>query len=163
MEIMENDNQMTLEEMVASIIDKHRQKAYRSIEDEMSQAYEEVADLVLKTGLRAIKGKKISGISTHTIKEIRGRKLEGKPIIPNEEHLHREYFIEFIKARTLTFESQRAKYSNFLKPWTEEDDLRLEELWCEGRSIDELSSIFRRHPNGITSRISKLQLEEKYG
>ena len=59
---MENDNQMTLEEMVASIIDKHRQKAYRSIEDEMSQAYEEVADLVLKTGLRAIKGKKISGI-----------------------------------------------------------------------------------------------------
>ena len=41
--------------------------------------------------------------------------------------------------------------------------MKLESLWCEGKSIAELSDIFQRNPGAIESRIGKLELTEKYG
>ncbi|MFD2599448.1 DUF3276 family protein [Sphingobacterium corticis] len=47
-------------------------------------------------------------------------------------------------------------------PWTAEDDRMLEELYCSGKSVAELMSIFNRNEGGILSRIKKLELSEKY-
>lgn len=55
------------------------------------------------------------------------------------------------------------EYPNAYKPWTEEDDLELTKMWCEGATTKELAAHFQRKPSAITSRIKKLELEEKYG
>ncbi len=57
----------------------------------------------------------------------------------------------------------QAEYPNAYTPWTTDDDDRLTMLWCEGKSIKELSAIFQRKPSAIRSRVRKLELEEKYG
>lgn len=72
-------------------------------------------------------------------------KLISKPSIPD--------FIEL----------QRQSYKNAYSKWTEEDDERLEKLFCEGLSVSELGKVFGRNNGAIRSRINKLELQEKYG
>lgn len=55
------------------------------------------------------------------------------------------------------------EYPNAYKPWTEEDDLELTQMWCEGATTKVLATQFQRKPSAITSRIKKLELVEKYG
>ena len=55
------------------------------------------------------------------------------------------------------------EYPIAYKPWTEEDDLELTQMWCEGATTKELAAHFQRKPSAITSRIKKLELVEKYG
>lgn len=55
------------------------------------------------------------------------------------------------------------EYPNAYKPWTEDDDLELTQMWCEGATTKELAAHFQRKPSAITSRIKKLELVEKYG
>lgn len=55
-------------------------------------------------------------------------------------------------------EAQKAIYANAYTPWSEEDDKRLEELFHEGKSIEELMHIFQRNHGSITSRLRKLGL-----
>lgn len=57
----------------------------------------------------------------------------------------------------------RAEYPNAYMPWSEEDDLELTRLWCEGVTVKELSAHFMRKPGAIRSRIEKLDLERLYG
>ena len=57
----------------------------------------------------------------------------------------------------------RQEFPNAYKPWTEEDDLELIQMWCEGAKTKELAAHFQRKPSAITSRIKKLELVEKYG
>lgn len=47
-------------------------------------------------------------------------------------------------------------------PWRQEDDDKLERLFCEGKTTKELSGIFQRKQGAIRSRLNKLELEEKY-
>jgi|SRR5690554_1780569 len=68
------------------------------------------------------------------------------------EHTEKAYSIERI----------REKHKQAYMPWTEEDDERLELLYCEGKSVKELSSMFERKEGAIRSRIKKLELKEKY-
>jgi DNA-directed RNA polymerase specialized sigma24 family protein len=58
---------------------------------------------------------------------------------------------------------KREAHRNAYQPWTDEDDNRLELLYCEGKSGPELSKEFRRSSGAIRSRIKKLELKEKYG
>ncbi len=44
----------------------------------------------------------------------------------------------------------------------EEDDNKLEMLFCQGKNIHELAQIFERKEGAISSRIKKLELREKY-
>lgn len=60
-------------------------------------------------------------------------------------------------------EGSNQKHPQAYARWTEEDDARLEQLYCEGRKRKELAVIFGREPGAITSRIKKLELKEKYG
>lgn len=48
-------------------------------------------------------------------------------------------------------------------PWTHDDDNKLESLYCEGLTFNQLAQTFERSLGAITSRIKKLQLEDKYG
>lgn len=57
----------------------------------------------------------------------------------------------------------RQEYPNAYNQWSEEDDFNLTKMWCEGATIKELSAHFQRKPGAISSRIKKLELEEKYG
>ena len=58
--------------------------------------------------------------------------------------------------------ASRIDHPNAYKPWSEEDDMKLETLWCEGKTISDLSDIFKRKKSAIESHIVKLELEEKY-
>ena len=57
----------------------------------------------------------------------------------------------------------RQEYPNAYAPWSEEDDLELTQMRCEGATTKELAAHFQRKPSAITSRIKKLELVEKYG
>ena len=57
----------------------------------------------------------------------------------------------------------RQEYPNAYLPWTEEDDLELTRLWCEGMTVKALSAHFQRKSGAIRSRIEKLDLERLYG
>ena len=46
--------------------------------------------------------------------------------------------------------------------WTPADDEKLEKLFCEKKSIDEIARTFQRQTSAIRARINKLELYEKY-
>lgn len=74
------------------------------------------------------------------------------------------YFESFKKPEIKSkMEQIKEKFSNAYKPWTEEDDFKLTELFCEGKKSKELSEIFQRNVGAINSRIEKLELKGKYG
>lgn len=49
-------------------------------------------------------------------------------------------------------------YPNAYAPWTAEDDKRLERLYAEGKSVQDLAATFGRNNGGIKSRLRKLNL-----
>jgi len=65
--------------------------------------------------------------------------------------------------KSYSVEEKRKTNPNAYQPWTDEDDNRLELLYCEGKSTKELSELFGRNNGAIRSRIKKLELKEKYG
>ena len=56
----------------------------------------------------------------------------------------------------------RKVYKNAYEPWTQDDDEKLEQLFCDNKSIKEMSDFFGRNEGAIESRIKKLELKEKY-
>ena len=160
------NNQITsdpeLEATVSRIIERHRKEAYLTIEGMTQRALEEVGH-VLKGKTAMLSKKAINGISSQTLKYIADMIGNGRSLEEAGKARNRAYMLEFIKARSLTFEATRLKYPNYLKPWKEEDDQELERLWGEGVSVNDLAVIFMRNPGAIKSRIEKLELAEKYG
>ncbi|MGB0884712.1 MAG: DUF3276 family protein [Flavobacteriales bacterium] len=65
--------------------------------------------------------------------------------------------------KSYSVEEKRKTHRNAYQPWTNEDDNRLELLYCEGKSVTDLSNEFGRNSGAIRSRIKKLELKEKYG
>lgn len=65
--------------------------------------------------------------------------------------------------KSYTLDDIRDEHPQAYRPWSAEDDERLETLFCEGKTVKELASIFERKEGAITSRIKKLELKEKYG
>lgn len=59
---------------------------------------------------------------------------------------------------TYSVEACRREYPNAYDPWTEEDDVKLAELWREGLSLDEIAERFGRKRGAIISRMKKLGL-----
>lgn len=60
-------------------------------------------------------------------------------------------------------ELTKEKYANAYKPWTDEEDVKLTELFCAGKKSKEISEILLRNIGAINSRIEKLELKQKYG
>ena len=158
----ENTSAPELESAVSRIIESYREEAYLAIEEIMLHAFEEVG--ILLAGKTSMLTKKpINGISAQTLKDIACMARDGQSFEGTSRSRLRSYMLEFIKARSLTFEATRLKYPNYLKPWKEEDDQELERLWCEGVPVKDLAVMFMRNPGAIKSRIEKLELAEKYG
>ena len=152
-----------LEKKISGIIGKYRQEAYEAIEEKMWTALIEAGICILENeGLFLMSRRAINGVSTTTLNNV-CRILEEEGDFKTMDELHKKaYIIEFIKARSLSFEVTRLKYPNYLKPWSESDDETLERLWCEGKSVKELAELFGRNPGAIDARIEKLDLVEKY-
>lgn len=71
---------------------------------------------------------------------------------------------DFIKRKTqkaYTMEEKRKEHSNAYKPWTQEDDEQLMQLYASGQTIDELSEVFKRAKGAISSRLRKLDIMEE--
>jgi len=65
--------------------------------------------------------------------------------------------------KAYSVEKIRETHKQAYLPWTEEDDNKLELLFCEGKKAKELAEIFGRNIGAINSRIKKLELKDKYG
>jgi hypothetical protein len=57
----------------------------------------------------------------------------------------------------------RKSLPNAYRPWGKDDDERLEQFYCQKKSVEELAKIFKRNVGAIESRIRKLELRDKYG
>lgn len=66
-----------------------------------------------------------------------------------------------VSKKTYTKSQKQQVHKNAYERWTEEDDEKLELLFCEGKTVRELSVIFERNEGAIESRIKKLELREK--
>jgi len=64
--------------------------------------------------------------------------------------------------KAYSFDIIRQKYPQAYKPWTTDDDNKLEQLFCQGLKPKELATIFERKTGAINSRIKKLELKDKY-
>lgn len=153
-----------LEIKISSIIEEARQLAYRIIEEIMWETLSEAGHCILKhDSLYLMTRRAINGISTTTLNEV-CKIIDGSGNWNMVDERHKKmYMLEFLKARTLSFEVTRLKYPNYLKPWSESDDSILEKLWCDGMSVKDLANHFGRNPGAIDARIEKLELIEKYG
>lgn len=56
----------------------------------------------------------------------------------------------------------RQKHKKAYVKWTEEEDEKLEMMYCEEKTIAEMSDFFGRQQNAIQARIKKLELKQKY-
>jgi hypothetical protein len=56
----------------------------------------------------------------------------------------------------------REAFPRAYEKWTPQNDAKLEELFKEKKSLDEIARIFQRQPSAIRARIIKLELYEKY-
>ena len=152
-----------LEIKISSIIGKYRQEAYEAIEEKMWTALVEAGICILENeGLFLMSRRAINGVSTTTLNNVCKMIEEETDVRTLDELRKKAYIMEFIKARSLSFEVTRLKYPNYLKLWTEENDADLERMWCEGMSVKDLAEHFGRNPGAIDARIEKLELVEKY-
>ncbi len=56
----------------------------------------------------------------------------------------------------------REKFPNAYKAWSNDDDDKLELLYCEGKTTKEIAAYFGRDLGAVRSRIKKLEIKEKY-
>ena len=56
----------------------------------------------------------------------------------------------------------RESFPKAYERWTPADDEKLEKLFCDKKSIDEIARSFQRQTSAIRARINKLELYEKY-
>jgi hypothetical protein len=80
--------------------------------------------------------------------------------------LLKKSLVEFRKVsniKSYSIEKIREQLPNAYALWTQEDDNKLELMFCEKKKIKELAQTFGRNERAISSRIKKLELKEKYG
>ena len=171
-----------LEAQVGAIVEQYRKEAFAFVEEMMWSAFEEIGECILKCGktqwadpdseeavhntreyLYLMSRRSVNGLSSKTLHEIVRLKEKGCNFEESGAEGKVTYLMEFLKVRSLSFEATRAKYPNYLKPWTHEDDARLEKLWSERVSMKKLAEVFGRNIGAIEARIDKLGLESKYG
>ncbi len=67
---------------------------------------------------------------------------------------------ELAPSKSYSVEEFRTRHCDAYKPWTEDVDMELSQLFIKGTKIKELSSHFGRTSGAIRSRINKLNLRE---
>ena len=159
---MSVDNFNSTEEQIISIIETFRSEAFRHAEEQMIIAFDQIGNILKEKGLRDLYRRKLNGISPQTLRNIYRLYISGESVQKASKEDRSRWFIEFIKAQSLSYEMQKSLYPNFLKPWTREEEERLELMWCEGKSNKEIAAELGRHPNSISVRATRLELDIKY-
>ena len=156
---MKEESYIHDEEKISDIIESHRKNAFEHAEQQMFMAFDEIWAILQEHGLWGISKRKINGINSSTLKNIYMRLICGDDLSSAPDETVKLWLVEFLKAQTLSFEVQRAQYPNCLKPWTKEEERRLEMLWCDGDTKEQLAVKLGRHPNSIAARLSRLGIE----
>ncbi|XOV67568.1 MAG: hypothetical protein ACFHU9_00060 [Fluviicola sp.] len=73
------------------------------------------------------------------------------------------YFLPFsAEKKPRTMEEIQKEHPNAYKPWSKEEDDRLEVLFSEGKKASEIAEVLGRMKGAVYSRIKKLELREIY-
>lgn len=152
-----------LEEQVNAIIGEYRQEAYTFVEEMMWNAFEAIGNLL--AGMQdsneytyVMSRRFMNGISCSTLHEIVRAVEKGTGFENTENEKKAVYMTEFLKMRSLSFQATRAKYPNYLKPWTQEEDSELKRLWDGGVSLNRIAAQLGRNTGAVKIRMSKLGL-----
>lgn len=163
-----------LEARVADIVEQYRKEAYAFVEEMMWNAFDEIGQAVLECQYESEGGdpetaahfareytyvmstRKIAGLSSRTLHEIVRIAEAGGNFTSVPTDKKSIFLLDFLKARTLSFNATRELYPNYLKPWTEKDDQELMRMHEEGVSFKKLAHHFGRNEGAVRSRVEKL-------
>ena len=163
-----------LEARVAEIVEQYRKEAYAFVEEMMWNAFAEVGQAVLACERKSEGGdpesaahfareytyvmsaRKIAGLSSRTLHEIVRVAQAGGDYTNVPAARKSGFLMDFLKARTLSFNAIRELYPNYLKPWTENDDQELKRMYDEGLSFKKIAHHFGRNEGAVRARIEKL-------
>lgn len=163
-----------LEAQVVSIVEQYRKEAYAFVEEMMWNAFAEVGEAVLKCQYESEGGdpesathfareytylmsaRKVAGLSSRTIHEIVRIADSGGDYTAIPAERKSGFLMDFLKARTLSFNATRELYPNYLKPWTQEDDVELMRMHEKGVSLKKMAHHFGRNEGAVRARIEKL-------
>jgi len=67
------------------------------------------------------------------------------------------------RQRGTGFDALREEHPNAYRPWSQEQDEKLQEFFTEGRSLADLAKTFGRKNGGIRSRLMKLEILDEEG
>ena len=174
---MENTDKQTLfdlEARVADIVEKSRRETYVFVEEMMWNAFTEIGQCILDCENRSMDDdidmaahcareysyimttKNIAGLTSRTLQGIVAilRRDGGFEKVPAD--MKPGFLLDFLKARTISFNATRALYPNYLKPWTRDDDDELMRMYADGVPIKKLAVHFGRNEGAIEARIDKL-------
>ena len=174
---MENTDKQTLfdlEARVADIVEKSRRETYVFVEEMMWIAFTEIGQCILDCERRSMDDdidmaahwareysyimttKNIAGLTSRTLQGIVAilRRDGGFEKVPAD--MKPGFLLDFLKARTISFNATRALYPNYLKPWTRDDDDELMRMYADGVPIKKLAVHFGRNEGAIEARIDKL-------
>lgn len=97
------------------------------------------------------------------------RRLKNGDFKRNHIMLFEEGFEDFLEAvnrainkpnvRNNKIEESRLKHAMAYQPWSEKDDQLLKRLYIEGKTIQQLMTLFKRNRGAIVSRIKKMGLK----
>lgn len=175
---MENTDKTTLfdiEAQVAEIVEKYRKEAYAFVEEMMWNAFEEMGRLILECESKSHQDdgelgvhyareytyimcrRAVNGITAKTLHEIVRVVRAGDSFEDIPAKMKPGFIMDFLKARSLSFQATRAQYPNYLKPWTKEADQQLLELMDSGLSVKKVAERMGRNPGAIEARLLKLE------
>ena len=163
-----------LEAHVADIVEQYRKEAYAFVEEMMWNAFTEIGQCILDCERRSMDDdidmaahwareysyimttKNIAGLTSRTLQGIVAilRRDGGFEKVPAD--MKPGFLLDFLKARTISFNATRALYPNYLKPWTRDDDDELMRMYADGVPIKKLAVHFGRNEGAIEARIDKL-------
>ena len=163
-----------LEARVACIVEQYRKEAYAFVEEMMWNAFDEIGQTILACQHEAdgadselathfereythlMTARKIAGLSSRTLHEIVRITETGGDYTDVPALKKSGFLLDFLKARTLSFNATRELYPNYLKPWTEKDDHELMRMHSEGLSLRKIAHHFGRNEGAVRARIEKL-------
>jgi hypothetical protein len=174
MENTDSTKILDLEAHVADIVEQYRKEAYAFVEEMMWNAFTEIGQAILECERESngddpesamhfareytyvMSVRKIAGLSSRTIHEIVKIAHSGGDYAKVPTDKKSIFLLDFLKARTLSFNATRELYPNYLKPWTEKDDQELMRMHEEGVSFKKLAHHFGRNEGAVRSRVEKL-------
>ena len=179
MENTETTRFFDLEARVADIVEQYRKEAYAFVEEMMWNAFDEIGQAVLECQYESEGGdpetaahyareytyvmstRKIAGLSSRTLHEIVRIAEAGGNFTAVPADKKSGFLLDFLKARTLSFDATRALYPNYLRPWSEKDDQELIRMHGEGESFKKMAHYFGRNEGAVRARVEKLLISKE--